>query len=156
MFSVSDTADSCQDQKYEPLQQVQHVTGLTACCGMSYIKGCASLHNNAPSRYSLIKLPAAYNRVNGESETRELSCHMLSADHDGRVREHGVPLQCVICSCMLDPDPLGLMEGSCGISMQGNASVGQLWGCNMPCCDIAGLLTTWLLKRLICIWNCCH
>lgn len=32
----------------------------------------------------------------------------------------------------------------------------QLWSYGMPYCDITGLLTAWLLKRLAYVWNCWH
>lgn len=99
----------------------------------------------------LIKLSEAHDKHRGESETFLVS--ILSPDDVGRGGEHGMLLQYVICSCI----PHSLMSaGSYGVGMQWNASTFQLRSHGMPGCDITGLLTVWLLEKLVYVWSYWH
>lgn len=64
-------------------------------CDMTDSTLCIAFENVKPFTTTpitdLIKLSAAHDKVRGESETMpSLSCHMLSPDFEGQVREHRV------------------------------------------------------------------
>ncbi len=99
----------------------------------------------------LIKLSVAHDKRRGESET--FLVNILSPDNVGRGGEHSMLLQYVICCCILQ----SLMSvGSCGVGMQWNASTFQLRSYGMSGCDITGLLTVWLLEKLVYVWSYWH
>lgn len=104
------------------------------------------------SRPALIEPSAVNDKVKGESEARG----PLSPDREGRVREQAVPLRCVWPAVVFfragSPRP---HEGGHVVSVcSGKTSASQHWSCSVLHCDITGLLTTSLLKRLTYVWSC--